>query len=222
MSELFEVVVEKREARGKGARLALHERDMIPAVVYGGDRGPVAVAVPRRTVLDILKSDRGMNSLLLFSLKGTKAKRHVMVKDLQTDPVRGNLIHADFMRVVLGETMTVEVPVSILGEAKGVKTEGGYMAIELRSIEVDAAPKDIPDSIEIDVTELSIGQGIHLRDLELPKDVKISGDDLSQMVVHVVSARAEEEEVSTEEAEEEAEVGVVGEEPEEDDEENQS
>lgn len=212
MAEQFqEIEVERREVIGKQGRPALRRAGMIPAVVYGGDREPVPIAVDPKMVIGILRSPKGHNSVLYFSLKGTSAKRHVMIKDFQIDPVTNELIHADFRRIALEEKLEVKVPIEFTGVAYGVKNEGGMVDVVIREIHVECLPLDIPDKITVDLTPLHLRDGVLIRDLKVAENVKIVADDLGLTVVHVVSPRGAAEATTAVEGEEAAvEPEVVG------------
>lgn len=189
--------VEKRETRGKNEARRLRAAGRIPAVVYGTEKNKAtAIAVDPKMLLRILHSDSGVNTLI--GLEGADlAGGKVLVKDFQLDPIDHKLLHADFYAIAMDKLLTVTVPVVIKGEPKGVKQQGGIVDFVSREIEVECLPADIPQHIDIDVTELMLHQGVRVRDL--PKDGKwkaVSEPDL--MIVHVVPPKAEE--VATPEA----------------------
>lgn len=197
-SSYAEIVVEPREITGRKARRALSEKGMIPGIVYGGGKPSVSIAVDPKMIIQILRSDRGRNSILLFSLKGTKAQRHVMVKDLQIDPLTSTLIHADFTRIMMDQKVKVNVPVVFEGVPFGVKTEGGITDVITREVEVECLPDNIPDSFAIDITPLKVGDSVKIADLELDENVKLLEEDLSQPLILVAAPRIEAEPVAEE------------------------
>jgi large subunit ribosomal protein L25 len=184
--------VEKRETRGKNEARRLRASGRIPAVVYGTEKNTAtAIAVDPKMLLRILHSDSGVNTLI--GLEGADIGKggKVLVKDFQLDPIDHKLLHADFYAIAMDKLLTVTVPVVIKGEPKGVKQQGGIVDFVSREIEVECLPADIPQHIDIDVTELMLHQGVRVRDL--PKDGKwqaVSEQDL--MIVHVVPPKAEE------------------------------
>lgn len=200
-----EIEVEKREVTGKKARQEAVRRALIPGVVYGADKEPVPIFVDPRAIIQILKSEKGMNSILLFSLKGTKAQRHVMIRDIQIEPCTNTLIHADFKRILMDQVVRVRVPVVCDGVAIGVKTQGGIVDQVMREIEVQCLPADVPDKIHVDLTPLKLGESIKLSDLKLAEGVTIAVEDLHNPVVIVAAPRVEAEPVAAE-AEEPASV----------------
>jgi large subunit ribosomal protein L25 len=189
--------VETRETRGKNEARRLRAAGKIPAVVYGTEKNKAtAIAVDPQMLLRILHSDSGVNTLIGLDgadLKGGK----VLVKEYQLDPIDHKLLHADFYAIAMDKLLVVTVPVLIKGEPKGVKQQGGIVDFVSREIEVECLPADIPQHIDIDISELMLHQGIRVRDL--PKDGKWkASSDPDLMIVHVVPPKAEE--VATPEA----------------------
>ncbi len=200
-AELMEIEVEKRETFGKKARKESVSKGMIPGVVYGEGKEPVPITVDSRRIIQILRSEKGMNSLLLFSLKGTKSKRHVMIKDFQIDPISNTLIHADFKRIDVDKKVKVKVPVVCEGMAFGVKNQGGVVDIILREVEVECLPTEVPDKIHVDLTPLKIGDSIKLGELKVAATIHLLAEDKSQPVVIVAAPKVEAEPApATEEA----------------------
>jgi large subunit ribosomal protein L25 len=190
----------KRDGRGKNEANRLRAAGRIPAVVYGtrkdGAKAPesVALAVDPKAVLKILYSDSGANTLITLRVDGSESR--VMVKEYQLDPITHALLHADFYQLAMDKMITVTVPVVIRGEAKGVKTQGGLLDFVTREIAVESLPTDIPEHIDVDVTELMLNQAIRLRDLPSnPKWKPVSDPDT--MLVHVVLPKAEESAAAT-------------------------
>ena len=181
----------KRETRGKNEARRLRVAGRIPAVVYGGtDKEPLAVSVDPKILSRILHSDTGVNTLIDLKVDGGAADR-VLVKDFLLDPIHHKLLHADFYRLALDKMITVTVSIHVKGEAKGVKLQGGVLDFPNREVEIEVLPTEIPEHLEIDVTELTIGQGVRLRDLaEGAKWTPVSDPDT--LLLHVVAPRAEE------------------------------
>jgi large subunit ribosomal protein L25 len=184
----------RREGRGKNEANRLRASGRIPGVVYGTastGKAPegVAVAVDPKALLRILHSDAGANTLITLTLDGGQSR--VMVKEYQLDPLTHHLLHADFYQLAMDKAITVTVPVVIKGEAKGVKVQGGLLDFVTRDIQVQCLPTDIPEHIDVDVTELMLHQSIRLRDLaQDPKWKPVT--DGETMLVHVVVPKAEE------------------------------
>jgi large subunit ribosomal protein L25 len=161
--------------------------------VYGSRKGKsreaVPVAVDPKEVMRILHSESGANTLITLKLDGTESR--VMVKEYQLDPITHKLLHADFFELAMDRAITVTVPIAVRGEAAGVKQQGGLLDFVTREIEVQCLPTDIPERIEVDVTELMLHQAVRLRDL--PQNPKWKAlNDPDTMIVHVVVPKAEE------------------------------
>src|SRR5262245_22343042 len=184
----------KRDGRGKNEARWLRASGRIPGVVYGthkDGKAPqgVSVAVDPKEVFRILHSDSGVNTLINLRLDGSETR--VMVKEYQLDPVTHSLLHADFYQLAMDKAITVTVPIVLKGEARGVKVQGGLLDFVTRDIEVECLPTDIPEHIDVDVTELMLNQSIRLREIpQSPKWKPITDGDT--MLVHVVMPKAEE------------------------------
>jgi large subunit ribosomal protein L25 len=198
MEAMLEVV--KRDGRGKNEANRLRASGQIPAVVYGSraeGKAPegVPVSVDPKHLLRILHSESGANTLISLKVDGGAAAR-VMVKEYQLDPVTHQLLHADFYQLALDKAITVTVPVTIKGEPKGVKQQGGLLDFVTREIQVQSLPTEIPEHIDIDVSELMLNQSIRVRDLAQDSKWKaITPPDT--MIVHVVLPKAEEAAAAT-------------------------
>src|SRR5688572_32511423 len=158
----------KRDGRGKNEANRLRASGRIPAVFYGpGKDGKapegVALSVDPKAVLRILHSDSGANTLINLKLDGSESR--VMVKEYQLDPVTHHLLHADFYQLAMDKAITVTVPVLLKGEPRGVKTQGGLLDFVTREIQVQCLPTDIPEHIDVDVSELTLNQSVRVRDL---------------------------------------------------------
>jgi len=192
MDATLEVV--KREGRGKNESRRLRAGGRIPAVVYGArkdGKAPegVPVAVDPKEVLRILHSEFGANTLITLKLDGGESR--VMVKEYQLDPVTHQLLHADFYQLAMDRAITVTVPILVIGEPKGAKLQGGMLDFVTREIQVQCLPTDIPEHVEIDVSELMLHQAVRLRDLpENPKWKSLNDPDT--MLVLVVLPKVEE------------------------------
>ena len=219
-----EIEVEPREVTGKKSRALLAARGLIPGIVYGAGKPSVPIGVDPKAIIQILKSEKGRNSILLLLLKGTKAQRHVMVKDYQLNPMTNKILHLDFTRIIMDRKVRVSVPIVFDGTPLGVKNEGGVTDVILREILIESLPNDIPDGIHVDVTPLQIGASVKVGDLEIPGKVRIVEDDMKQPVILILAPRVEAEPVVEEEEEpeegREAEVAGKGKQPEEDTEKN--
>jgi large subunit ribosomal protein L25 len=182
---------EKREGRGKNEARRLRAGGKIPAVLYGVEKGKaVEIAVDPKILFRILHSESGVNTLIGLQLDGTDTR--VLVKEYQVDPIKHNLLHADFYQVAMDKLLTVTVPIVLKGEPRGVKQQGGVLDFVNREIEVEVLPGDIPEGITVDVSELMLNQDIRVRDIhtEDAKWTPISEPEM--MIVHVVAPRVEE------------------------------
>jgi len=188
------LIVPKRETYGKAAIRDLKKSGLIPAVVYGLKEPPVAIAISPKVVARVLASDAGMNSVMFLQREGTDIKRHVIIKDLQRDPLTGRLRHVDFMRVDMSLKVRVKVPVRLVGTPIGVKSMGGVLDFAHREIEIESLPSAIPAHIDVDVSNLAVGESIRFEQLTLGPNVVISGD--AHQVVCSVHGKAAEEEVA--------------------------
>jgi large subunit ribosomal protein L25 len=186
---------EARESFGKNEARRTRRQGLVPAVVYGatGDgpgREAMPIAVRPKALLRILHSESGANTLISLKLAGAGDAR-VLVKEYQLDPVTHQILHADFYRVAMDRAIQVTIPVVIKGEPKGVKQQGGILEFVRREIEVECLPGDIPEHVEIDVSDLVLHQGVRVRDVATdPKWKPVSESDM--LLVHVIMPKAEE------------------------------
>jgi large subunit ribosomal protein L25 len=178
-----------RSERGKNAARRLRAKGMIPAVVYGGKNDAMAVAVDPKILLKVLRSESGRNTILSLDL-GDGSKTSAILKSWQADPITEKFIHADFYRIAMDETIRVKIPILAKGEARGVKVDAGILEIIMREVEVECLPGDIPERIEVDVTDLGIHGAIRVSDLKISDRVTLLGEG-DQIVVHVVSVKEE-------------------------------
>ncbi len=182
----------KRDTFGKNEARRLRARGHIPAVLYGGavvDGKPQAtpIAVDPKALMGILRGESGVNTLIGLKVGSEDVK--VLMREYQVDPLTRRLLHVDFYRIAMDKLLVVKVPVTVKGEAKGVKQQGGLLDIVHREVEVECLPADIPESIELDVTELMLGQAIRLRDVATsPTWRPVTDGDV--MLVHIVAPRA--------------------------------
>ncbi len=201
-----EVVIqaEPRESTGKNASRRLRHEKKIPAVVYGGGREPEGVVLDPRTVEAALSSDRGLNSLIHLRIGDRELKRMVMIRDIQRHPVTDLLLHADFVRIDMEKKVQVSVPISLTGVALGVKNEGGMLDFVNRSIEIEVFPNLIPGEIELDVSELHLGQHLEASDVDLPEGATLLTPPTE--TICTVTGHKEEAEPTDEDLDEAAEV----------------
>ena len=194
------IAVEVRDDTGKGVARKLRAAGRIPAVLYGQDHEPVSLSLEPRT-LDKLLHSEGLNAL--FDLDGSESVkgRTVLVKAVQRHPVRGDLMHADFFEIDARKTITVSVGIHLEGTPVGVSLDGGVLDHALREVELDCLPRAIPESLVLDVSQMGLGESLHVSDIPLPDGVEMrTHDELS--VVSVVAPRVEEEAPEVAEGEE--------------------
>lgn len=176
-----------REGRGKNEARRLRTTGQVPAIVYGGPSQAAAVAVDSKTLLRIMHSESGANTLIALQFDGGETTR-VIVKDFLLDPVSHRLLHADFYRVAMDKAITVTVPIEVQGEPKGVKVQGGVLDLPHREVQIQCLPGEIPEHLLVDATELLIGQAVRLKDLAVDaRWTPVSDPDT--MLAHVVAAR---------------------------------
>jgi len=187
--EIIQVAL--RESIGKSASKGLRKQGMIPAVIYGLNEPPVAIAISPKTVARIIASETGMNSLIHLQREGTEIKRHVIIKDVQRDPVTRRLVHVDLMRVDPDHKVRVKVRIVLKGTPVGVK-EGGLLDFTHREIEVECLPSFIPAHIDVNVDHLKVGDALRLDQLNLDSHLTIHGD-AHNVICCVVGKKAEDE-----------------------------
>ena len=200
MEALLDATV--RTTFGKNEARRTRKAGKVPAVVYGAasegaSRDAVSIAVEPKALLKILHSEAGANTLISLRLDGVDTK--VLVKDFLLDPITHHVLHADFYRVAMDRMIQVPIPVLLKGEPKGVKLQGGLLEFVRREIEIECLPTDIPEHIDIDVTDLMVHQGVRVRDVATnPKWQSLT--DLDTMLVHIILAKAEEAAVAADTA----------------------
>jgi large subunit ribosomal protein L25 len=213
MSEMTIEVQSRDEEVGSGAARRLRRAGMIPAVVYGGDRDSKAITVPRRALIELLKKGGRENAVFLLKLAGSDKQRNCMVKELEVDPISREILHVDFLRIDMTAKVEVSVHVELLGEPQGVRNEGGILDHVNREVEISCLPGDIPRQLEVDVSELHIGDHVTAGDLTLPDGVELLTEP-DRVLASVVAPRLPEEPEEEEEAllieAEQAEPEVVG------------
>lgn len=210
--------VESRDAGGKNVNRRLRGAGKLPAVVYGGDLPPKTIQVDRRSMRDLLRDTADDNPI--FLLKLGDSSRHTMIKELQADPITGEMIHADFLRVKMDEDVTVTVAIELHGTPIGVKDEDGMLDFITRQVDVTCLPGNIPGHIDVDVAGMHLGDTILAGDLVLPEGVKLEFDE--ERVICSVHAKAQlalDDEEGEEDLDDAVEPEVIGKGKEEDGEE---
>ena len=182
---------------GKGASRRLRRADKVPGIIYGGKGDPVAIEMDHNKVNNLADYEGFYSHILTLDIDGKKEQ--CILKDMQRHPYKPKLTHLDFQRVEKGHKLHTNIPLHFLNEttAKGVKEEGGVIVHHVNDVEVLVLPKDLPEYLEVDIADLSIGDTIHLTDLNLPNGVELveltKGEDHDQAVVSITAPRVEKE-----------------------------
>ena len=184
-----------RTSGNKNAARRVRQDGKIPAVVYGAGQDSLPVAVDPRQVTRILNSETGHNTIFDLALDGAKSK--AMIVDWQYEPIKGKLLHIDVKRIAMDKKLAVMVPIELVGEPAGVKTQGGILEQMLREVEIECLPGDIPSHIDVDVSDLVFGKVLRVADLPHSGKLKFLTDE-NQPVAHVTTVK--EEVVATPEA----------------------
>jgi large subunit ribosomal protein L25 len=191
----LDVYMRNKDEIGSRRIKKLYRQNIVPAVVYGGKKkAPTPIKLDRRDYERIMRQHRGQSVVFHLNVKeGDKKLRDysAIVKEEQHAPVLDDLLHIDFLRISLKEEVEVKIPIEIKGESIGVKKEGGSVDQPLRELDVVCLPTDIPEKIEVDVTEMNIGDAVHVGDLRLPPEVKTKHDP-EAMVLSIVPPMKEE------------------------------
>ena len=200
--DVIELNAALREETGKGPAKRLRQAGNLPAVLYGpAIEENLKLSINSNELEKILHHTSGGTLLISLLVDKAKGARTVMFKDVLRDPVRESLVHVDLMEVRMDQKVAVEVPIHIIGKSKGV-AEGGIVQHDHRIIKGECLPDSIPAGVDIDITELEIGQSLHLNDLTLPEGF-VSLEDEEVTIVSVVAPAVVEEEKTAEEMEEE-------------------
>ena len=218
MSEIT-LSVSKREGVGRGPARRLRAQGQIPAVIYGGDKSQ-SLSVAERDFLTFMRQAGGSVSVIKLDDAANKASWSALVQTVQRNPRTDRFEHIDFLEVRQDREITTSIPVTVTGESIGVKNENGIIDQMLYEVEVVCLPKDLPESIELDVAELHVGDAIHIKNLPELSGVRYSGDEETLIVSCIEQSVEEEEEEVEEEAAEEAAEGEEAKEEEESSEES--
>lgn len=204
----YKVQAKLREGRGKNDARRARRDGMVPITVYGGGAETVAAVAPARDLAAILRSESGRNTIFTIDVEGAGSSE-VMFHDRQIDPVKGRLIHADLTRLVKGQKIEVTVPLHLVGEPIGVKEKQGVLEQIIREIEIRCEPRQIPDSLDVDVTNLDVHDLLHVSDIAVGEGVEILTDP-EQVIATIGIVKEEAAPVVPVEGEEPAEPEVIG------------
>ncbi len=189
------VVAKPREGRfNKNAARRVRVAGLIPAVVYGAGLESIAVTVDPKAITKILHSESGHNTIFDLNIEGGAAAK-AMIVDWQNEPIKGKLLHIDMKRIAMDKAMRVSVPVQLVGVPVGVKTQGGILDHVLREVEIECLPNDIPSHIDVDVSNLEMGQAVHISDLPHSGKLKFLGEE-DATVAHVTVIKETVEDVA--------------------------
>lgn len=194
MAKQVKLSVQTRTLSGRIGVNKIKRQGLVPAIIYGGKSQPQNLQVAARDISHLLAHATGESVLVELEIDdaGAKSSRTALIQDVQHHPLGGTVLHVDFHAVSMDETIEAEIPVEPKGEPTGVKNSGGILEQNLRSLEVECLPRDLPDVIIVDVSGLKIGDAIHVKDLQLPNGVKVLNDE-ELPVFAVAEPRIEEE-----------------------------
>ena len=195
-----------REKGGKGAARQLRARGQVPAVIYGHGREPMSLSLNARDLDKLLGHIQAESTVIEVTVEGHTAK--TLIREIQRHPIKRQILHVDFQALVAGEKVIVSIPIVLIGTAEGVKLEGGVLEQPLRELEIEVDPSNIPDHVELDVTNMMIGDSLHVSDLKVPEGVEIQ-DDPETSVAVLAAPRAVVEETPAAEGAEGAVEGVA-------------
>src|SRR5436853_1916273 len=171
MAKQVKLKAEPRASVGRSAVRKLKARGVIPAIIYGGKDKPQPLQVSARDINAMMSHASGENVLVELEIAGEKSNRTALVQEVQHSPVSGDILHIDFHAISMDETIQAEVPLEPTGIPTGVKNFGGLLEQSLRALTIECLPRDLPDRITVDVSQLNIGDSIHVRDIQLPSGV---------------------------------------------------
>lgn len=189
MAQTVTIAAERRQTRGKGAARRSRRQGRVPAVIYGHGREAEALTVSALELGKALHGIAAESTVIDLAVDGAPSK--VLIREIQRHPTRMHITHVDFYEIHAGEKITLEVPVRIVGAAEGVRNDGGVLEHFLREIEIEVLPQDIPDRVDVDVTELGIGDSLHVSDITVPNAKILTEADTT--ICTVVPPRVEEE-----------------------------
>jgi len=209
--ERITINVEKREETGKGAARSLRRKDVVPGILYRGG-GSLPIKLPKKEVMQFINTTSGQQVMVTLHFSDGESKL-ALIKEFQVDPLRRELLHADFFEVSLTEKLKVNVRILVTGEPIGVKRDNGILQHHLREIEIECLPDKVPGHVDIDASGLEIGQALHVRDLILGEDIRVitdPGEVIVNVIAPLVEAAAPTEEAAPAEAAAEPEVVKKG------------
>jgi large subunit ribosomal protein L25 len=206
-----EIIMEAqvRDEIGKGKLKIVRGQGFIPAVVYSEGKPAISIKLSRHDFLYLIHHHQLENAIISLKIKDDKKKpvRSCMIKEMQNDPVKGDIVHLDLSEISLTKALKVNVPVATSGESLGVKQDGGAIEHIMWEIEIECLPTEIPKNIEVDISALKIGDSIHVKDIKFPANLKVLSDP--DAVVLSIASPMKEEVVAPVEGEEMKEPEVI-------------
>jgi large subunit ribosomal protein L25 len=180
---------EKRDIFGKNASRRIRREGNIPAILYGVSIENIPLILTKKDIIKILKSETGENTI--FKVSFDSEMRDAMIKEIQTDPTTDELLHADLIQIEMDKPIRVSVAIVPVGEAIGVKTEGGFVDFMNREVEIECLPRDIPERIEVDISGLHLHQSVKVENVTMPPGVKFISDPSTVLVLIEVPHKEE-------------------------------
>lgn len=199
MSEAYELTAQLRELRGTAHSRRMRHQGQVPAVVYGAGKGNVSLTLDHTVMYRSIAVEAFHTNLLNLNVAGKSEQ--VILRDVQMHPFKPQILHLDFQRVSATEKLHIKVPIHVVGGdvAPGVKTEAGIVSHLITELDISCLPKDLPEYLEVDISELELHQAVHLSDIKLPEGVEMTalahgGEDLAVAGVSPAKVIEEEEE----------------------------
>ncbi len=186
-----------RDTTGKGAARSLRSRGQVPAIIYGHDIKPQPLSLNARDLDKLLSHIQAESTVIEVTVDGHSSK--TLIREIQRHPIKRQILHVDFQALVAGEKVTVSIPIVLTGIPEGVRLEGAVLDHTLRELEIEVDPSNIPDHVELDVTNMVIGDSLHVSDIRLPEGVEVQNDPETSVAV-VAAPRAVIEEAPAVEA----------------------
>ncbi len=205
--DLIKLNANLRTTRGNGPARALRRENKMPAILYGPDMEPISVTIDKSDLEKAIKGSEGRQLLINLAIEGDeKSPYAAMLKELQTHPISRDFLHADFYHISMDRKIRVNVPITVTGKSVGVEM-GGMLQIIRRELEVLCYPNEIPDTIELDITSLDMGESLHIEEIEAQGDIEFP-HDVDFTVLTILSPKGKDADEEADEAEGEEEEGA--------------
>ncbi len=195
--ETLIVEAEPRSTFGKGPNRRLRSQGKIPAVIYGEKEETLSVSIDPKDIIGILRSHGGGNTIFELRIEGREGTTSAMIKDYQIEPIKHELLHADLVRIAMDNVLSLSVNIELRGTPIGVKTEGGMLDFITRTVDVTCLPKDIPETLVAEISDLAIGDHLRVGDLTVPEGVTLETAP-GVVIAHVIAPKIVEEEAAGE------------------------